>query len=441
MLRAARRPCQTTTFVDARGTHPVSPPLPIARSGDPSRAGRPCRSRRLSALGTALPAAARRAGHGRRRDAPARRLLAPLPGAPRRRRGIRLLRHRLALSQQRRRHAARARAARRRGDGRPPARARLPHRRPARQLGRRIALRLLPPAIVDGPRGSPPSCAVRRCGAAARDRPAGRRRVHPPGRASRRGPLPPRPPRPVAGRRVGSRRDRPAARHVRPAQRLPAHAARAVVVCRVVPPGVPRRAAGALPAVGRARARVVRGGALEPPAPGRPGGRRADAGRRACPPGPAGAPAPLLPDLPDARRSAIPRSEARSVAAAAGLDLLLRSRSGRRQLRRGPGPGDERAWMALHVVRSHVERRARAHAAWRHGSDPRRLRARRHGHLPERMPPQPGCLGAQDKQWAELPWAGHYLYPVGPAGAELPHPQDRVADETILPWLRQRWPV
>jgi len=49
--------------------------------------------------------------------------------------------------------------------------------------------------------------------------------------------------------------------------------------------------------------------------------------------------------------------------------------------------------------------------------------------------------GAQDKQWAELPWAGHYLYPVGPAGAELPDPQDRVADETILPWLRQRWPV
>jgi hypothetical protein len=42
---------------------------------------------------------------------------------------------------------------------------------------------------------------------------------------------------------------------------------------------------------------------------------------------------------------------------------------------------------------------------------------------------------------AELPWAGHYLYPVGQAGAELSHPQDRVADEMILPWLRRRWPV
>jgi len=47
--------------------------------------------------------------------------------------------------------------------------------------------------------------------------------------------------------------------------------------------------------------------------------------------------------------------------------------------------------------------------------------------------------GASDKQWAELAWAGHYLYPVGPEGAKLPHPQDRVADEVILPWLRQRW--
>jgi pimeloyl-ACP methyl ester carboxylesterase len=48
---------------------------------------------------------------------------------------------------------------------------------------------------------------------------------------------------------------------------------------------------------------------------------------------------------------------------------------------------------------------------------------------------------ARDKQWAELTWAGHYLYPVGPEGMKLPHPQDRVADEIILPWLRERWPV
>jgi hypothetical protein len=49
--------------------------------------------------------------------------------------------------------------------------------------------------------------------------------------------------------------------------------------------------------------------------------------------------------------------------------------------------------------------------------------------------------GASDKQWAELAWAGHYLYPVGTEGGKLPHPQDRVADEVILPWLRQRWPA
>jgi pimeloyl-ACP methyl ester carboxylesterase len=48
---------------------------------------------------------------------------------------------------------------------------------------------------------------------------------------------------------------------------------------------------------------------------------------------------------------------------------------------------------------------------------------------------------ARDKQLAELAWAGHYLYPVGPEGAKLPHPQDRVADEIILPWLRERWPA
>jgi hypothetical protein len=49
--------------------------------------------------------------------------------------------------------------------------------------------------------------------------------------------------------------------------------------------------------------------------------------------------------------------------------------------------------------------------------------------------------GARDKHWAELAWAGHYLYPVGPEGEKLPHPQDRVADEIILPWLRERWPA
>jgi hypothetical protein len=49
--------------------------------------------------------------------------------------------------------------------------------------------------------------------------------------------------------------------------------------------------------------------------------------------------------------------------------------------------------------------------------------------------------GATDKAYAELSHASHYLYPVGPEGAKLAHPQDRVADETIVPWLRERWPA
>ena len=48
---------------------------------------------------------------------------------------------------------------------------------------------------------------------------------------------------------------------------------------------------------------------------------------------------------------------------------------------------------------------------------------------------------AADKTCAELAWADHYLRPVGAAGAQLAGPRDRVADELILPWLRQRWPV
>ena len=48
---------------------------------------------------------------------------------------------------------------------------------------------------------------------------------------------------------------------------------------------------------------------------------------------------------------------------------------------------------------------------------------------------------ASDKEWAELAWAGHYLHPVGREGAALRHPQERAADEVLLPWLRARWPV
>ena len=49
--------------------------------------------------------------------------------------------------------------------------------------------------------------------------------------------------------------------------------------------------------------------------------------------------------------------------------------------------------------------------------------------------------GAADTQYAELPGAGHYLQPAGDEGARLAHPQERVAHQCILPWLRERWPV
>src|SRR5437764_11653630 len=48
---------------------------------------------------------------------------------------------------------------------------------------------------------------------------------------------------------------------------------------------------------------------------------------------------------------------------------------------------------------------------------------------------------ARDKAYAELAGADPYLRPAGADGAKLADPRDRVADELILPWLRERWPV
>ena len=45
--------------------------------------------------------------------------------------------------------------------------------------------------------------------------------------------------------------------------------------------------------------------------------------------------------------------------------------------------------------------------------------------------------GATDKTWAELDGADHYLRPAGTDG----DPRQRAADEIILPWLRERWPL
>jgi pimeloyl-ACP methyl ester carboxylesterase len=46
---------------------------------------------------------------------------------------------------------------------------------------------------------------------------------------------------------------------------------------------------------------------------------------------------------------------------------------------------------------------------------------------------------AQDKTYAEVENAGHYLEPVVPDAVPERHPQRRVADEILLPWLRARW--
>jgi pimeloyl-ACP methyl ester carboxylesterase len=48
---------------------------------------------------------------------------------------------------------------------------------------------------------------------------------------------------------------------------------------------------------------------------------------------------------------------------------------------------------------------------------------------------------ARDKQYAELEGADHYLRPAGASGGKLADPKERVADQLILPWRRERWPV
>jgi pimeloyl-ACP methyl ester carboxylesterase len=45
--------------------------------------------------------------------------------------------------------------------------------------------------------------------------------------------------------------------------------------------------------------------------------------------------------------------------------------------------------------------------------------------------------GAADKTYEVLPWASHYLYPVGEEGARLADPRERLLD-VIVPWMRGR---
>ena len=44
---------------------------------------------------------------------------------------------------------------------------------------------------------------------------------------------------------------------------------------------------------------------------------------------------------------------------------------------------------------------------------------------------------ATDKELRVLPWADHYLHPVGPEGAKLADPRERIID-MIVPWMEER---
>ena len=44
---------------------------------------------------------------------------------------------------------------------------------------------------------------------------------------------------------------------------------------------------------------------------------------------------------------------------------------------------------------------------------------------------------ATDKQLVDLPWADHYLHPVGEEGRKLADPRERIID-LIVPWIEER---
>ena len=45
--------------------------------------------------------------------------------------------------------------------------------------------------------------------------------------------------------------------------------------------------------------------------------------------------------------------------------------------------------------------------------------------------------GAKDKTLIDLPWADHYLHPVGEEGTKLADPRERLID-LIVPWIEAR---
>src|SRR5262245_20993454 len=370
-----------------RRRHGRAAPLPArvrrARRVDPARGRDPCGRRRDPADRRALPSRAAGSRHGRPRDAPARRLRAPLPRAAPRRRGLRLHGLRDPSPEQRRGRPPRAAPRRRGGNGRVAPRARVRDGRPPRELGRGVALRVLPRAGGEAAGRAPGPRPVGRSGSARRDRHAGGRRARPPRPASRGGQLHARPPRSVGDRRGRPDGGEPAARHVRPAEWLPPDGGGRLALRAGLRRRVPGRAACTLRAHRPARARLVRGGGVLPrEAEGRRPERGGAHARDA-----AGPPAPISARLPDARRSALPRPAPRPVAAPARLHLLVRTGPGPRELRRGDRTRDERPRLALDVVGARLECRAGADAARRRAADARRRGASRHRHLSRRVPP------------------------------------------------------
>ena len=369
--------------------------------GDPARARRPRGRRRLPALGRALPAGARRARRRRRwrctrgrtsRATTSRRGLVAggyaFFGA-----------HTRYLNNDADALHERVLARRRRHD-RVAARARLPAGGAARQLGRRLAVRLLPRAGGEGRRRSgsqrAPSGDAR---AAARDRHAGGRRVRPAGRAPRRGPLPARPARPVDRRRdrIPSRPIRDSTCTIRATAIGRCTTGRRATRRSSSPSSAPPSARAASASIAQAlewceEARWYRrrlGTAGDAPPAERTHARAARD------------PAPLPAHLPDARRPALSRPATRPVAAPARIDLLVRARSGRRQLRRGPRAHDERARLAVDVVRACA--RTPPSSARCRGSRSRRSSSARSPTLdiyPSECRRASSACGAADKQWA-----------------------------------------
>ncbi|MCW5829960.1 MAG: hypothetical protein KIT79_11670 [Deltaproteobacteria bacterium] len=52
-----------------------------------------------------------------------------------------------------------------------------------------------------------------------------------------------------------------------------------------------------------------------------------------------------------------------------------------------------------------------------------------------------GLIPATDKTFTTMEWADHYLFPVGSEGQSRGNARQKLCEDALLPWLKQRWPV